>query len=595
MKTQIHSLLRQANRLLRQANRLVGTSLLAFALFSGAASGQIGGVNVAINPLLTQEDINAINSRFSTEPNFSPAERASRPTLFVLISGGTSPPNNGLPLVEPSDANKRPGTVGYSRFYFDFPFVQGILGAGNQLFTMNGTALNATTWRTSALDSSTANQFAFRANPVQASVATRATTPAVGLVRLDGSKGIGEMARNALREIRTLVDTFESHTGRRPFVILAGHSKGGLVTRYLMSKPETRPGGVAGVNLTDDERNAIVRLRNQTRCCVTISSPHTGSPLPDHAVELREVAAAGIQNLVQTAWNAMRLAALSRGINLPAASPINITSNVIGLIGNPDDLGHLTTQFWNTMNNGDLHPSRMVRSDGTRIPFFLYGGRTPGAGFFGAATFNGSGGPAPETLLPNHSQFHINHMTNALMGLDYALHNSVGGDWGRIRTAGAASKNLDIVRRAWAVYGIPLRMSNPGERLPFIGLEGAPIHFLRDLSDNETDSDGMVSIDSAMGVGLFSGPITIETRQRLNLPVPATMMEPWERNVSAPAAGQPNALGSWYRMYSGAWNLQNHATIIKRRELGTELNRLLISAGPLASATSGTISVWPTR
>ncbi len=587
MKTQIH-------RLRRQANRLVGTSLLAFALLSGAASGQIGGVKVVTTPLLTQENINAINNA-SSAPTFSPAERSSRPTLFVLISGGTSAPGNGIPLVEPLDTNKRPGTVGYSRFYFDFPFVQGILGATGSLFTLGGTSLNSTTWRTSALDSSTASQFAFRNNPLTATAATRATTPAVALVRMDGSKGIGEMARQALGEIRTLVDTFERHTGRRPFVILAGHSKGGLVTRYLMSSPEFRPGGVAGVNFTADERAAITRLRNQTRCCITISSPHTGSPLPDHAIELRESAAAEIQSRVQRVWNATRLAASLVGINLPAASPINITSGVIGIMGNPDDLGHLTTQFWNTMNNGDLHPSRMVRSDGTRIPFFLYGGRTPGADFFAAASFNGSGGPSAASLLPNHSQFHINHMTNALMGLDYALHNATSGDWGRIRTAGAASKNLDIVRRAWAVYGIPLRMSNPGERLPFIGLEGAPIHFLRGASDNETDSDGMVSIDSAMGVGLFSGPVTIETMQRFNMPVPATMMEPWERNVVSPAAGQPNALGSWYRMYSGAWNFQNHATIIKRRELGVELNRLLISAGPLASATSGTISIWPTR
>lgn len=584
MKTPVQSLL-------RQANRLVCTSLLAFALLSGAASGQIGGAKVVTQPLLTQENINTINNAASA-PTFSPAERTSRPTLFVLISGGTSAPNGGIPLVEPLDAEKRPGTVGYSRFYFDFPFVQGILGATGSLFTMGGTPLNSTTWRTSALDSSTANQFAFASNPL---TNNRATTSAVGLVRMDGSKGIGEMARQALAEIRMLVDTFERHTGRRPFVILAGHSKGGLVTRYLMSNPEFRPGGVAGVNLTADERAAIVRLRNQIRCCVTIASPHTGSPLPDHALELREGAAAGIQDIVQTAWAALRLAAQSRGINLPVVSPINITSNVIGIMGNPDDLGHLTTQFWNTMNNGDLHPSRMVRSDGTRIPFFLYGGRTPAADFFATSSFTGAGGPAPAALLPNHSQFHINHMTNALIGLDYALHNAVGGDWGRIRTAGAASKNLDIVRRAWPVYGIPLRMSNPGERLPFIGLEGAPTYYLRGQSDNETDSDGMVSIDSAMGIGLFTGPITIENMQLRSIPVPATMMEPWERNVVSPAAGQPNALGSWYRMYSGSWNMQNHSTIIKRRELGTELNRLLVSAGPLASATSGTISVWPTR
>jgi hypothetical protein len=588
MKTQIHSLL-------PQANRLIGTSLLALALLSGGASGQIGGVKIVSQPLLNQENINTIISRTSTEPNFSPAERASRPTLVVLIHGGTSAPSNGIPLVEPLDANKRPGTVGYSRFYFDFPFVQGILGAGNQLFTMNGTALNATTWRTSALDNSTANQFAFRSNPLQASSTASTTTPAVALVRLNGSKGIGEMARQALGEIRTLVETFERHTSRRPFVILAGHSKGGLVIRYLMSNPESRPGGVAGVNLTAEERAAIVRLRNQTRCCITIASPHTGSPLPDHAVELREGAAGGIQDLVQTAWGAMRLAASIVGINLPAASPINITQDVIKLMGNPDDLGHLTTQFWTTINNGDLHPARMVRSDNSLIPFFLYGGRTPGAEFFTTASFTGAGGPAPATLLPSHQQSHVNHMTNSIIGLDYALHNVVGGDWGRIRTAGAANKNLDIVRRAWPVYGLPLRMSNPGERIPLIGLEGTRIYYLRGQSDRETDSDGMVSMDSAMGVGLFSGPITIENMQLRGFPVAASMMEPWERNVMNPIAGQLPSLGSWYRMYSGAWNFQNHATIVKRRELGVELNRLLISAGPLASATSGTISIWPTR
>lgn len=588
MKTPVHSLL-------RQASRLVGTSLLAFALLSSEASGQIGGTTVSPQPLLTQGTIDSIVSRFSTQPVFTPAERSSRPTLFILISGGTSAPNSGIPLVEPLDADKRPGTVGYSRFYFDFPFVQGILGATGPLFTMGGTSLSSTSWKTTALESTVGNQFAFRNNPLTLTAAARATTPAVALVRLNGSKGIGEMARQALSEIVTLVDTFERHTARRPFLIIAGHSKGGLVTRYIMSNPETRPGGVAGVNFTADERSAVTRLRNQTRCCITIASPHTGSPLPDHAIELRQGAAAAIQGQVQMAWNAMRLAASLVRINLPAASPINITSNVIGIMGNPDDLGHLTTQFWNTMNNGDLHPSRMVRSDGTRIPFFLYGGRTPAADFFATASFTGAGGPSAASLLPNHSQFHINHMTNALIGLDYALHNAVGGDWGRIRTAGAASKNLDIVRRAWPVYGIPLRMSNSGERLPFIGLEGAPTYYLRGQSDNETDSDGMVSIDSAMGIGLFTGPITIENMQLRSIPVPAAMMEPWERNVMTPVAGQPTALGSWYRMYSGAWNMQNHSTIIKRRELGTELNRLLISAGPLASATSGTISVWPAR
>lgn len=573
---------RTAN-LLKNTGRRACLSLLALALLGSAARAQT----------VSRENLEIINSRFSTLPNFSPTERNSRPTLVVLIHGGTSAPNSPLPLVEPGDADKRPGTVGYSRFYFDHPFVAGILG-NTRLFTLDGNLLTAANWKTSFLGNTRANQFAFPSDPRV--VRNRATTSAVGLVRLDGSRGIGEMSRRALGEIRALVDEFARHSERRPFVVLVGHSKGGLVTRYLMSEPQ---GSVAGVNLTADEREAIRRLRNQVRYCVTIASPHTGSPLADHAVEFRQTTAAGIQSVVQAAWEGVRFMAGLVGVNnLPAASPVNVTSDVIKLMGNPDDLGHLTSQFWNTMNNGPLHPSRMVRDDGTRIPFFLYGGRAPGDQFF--ATFNllGRGGPAPATLLPNHSQSQINHMTQALISLDYALHNIAGGDWGRIRNAGAASKNLDIVRRAWPVYGIPSRMSNPGERIFLLGIEGSPTYYLRNMPDNETDCDGMVGIDSALGVGLFSGPIAIENLQRANAAVPAATMEPWERTLPAPAPGQPAAgapLGSWYRIYTGAWNMQNHSTLVKRRELGVELNRLLRTAGPLASATSGATSVWPLR
>ncbi|HCN29251.1 MAG TPA: hypothetical protein DIT64_10985 [Verrucomicrobiales bacterium] len=585
MKTIIH-------HLRHSSARILCGSLLALSLTGIPAVAQIGGVKVSTTTLITQQQADSISSRFSTTPDFAPAERNSRPTLVLLIHGGTSAPNSPLPFVEPEDDEKRPGTVGYSRFYFDFPFVSGILGS-TRLYTLRGEELDSANWKSEFLSSERSDQFALANDP--SNTASRATTNAVGLVRLDGSRGIGEMSRTALREIRALVDEFARHSNRRPFVVLVGHSKGGLVTRYLMSEPQ---GNVAGINLTADERSAIRRLRNQVRYCVTISSPHTGSPLPDYAIEFRESSAAVVQGMVQAAWNTVRAAAATRGIPLPAASPVNVTTDIIRLMGNPDDLGHLTTQFWNTMNNGPLHPSRMVRDDGTRIPFFLYGGRTPGAEFFATANMLGLGGPALNTLLPSHPQSQVNHMTQALIGLDYALHNVVGGDWGRIRLAGAASKNLDIVRRAWPVFGIPNRMSNPGERVFLLGVEGAPTYYLRNQGDNETDSDGMVSMDSALGIGLFTGPSTIENLQVLNVPVPATVMEPWERNVRSPAPGQAAAnapLGSWYRMYSGPWNMQNHTTIVKRRELGVELNRLLRIAGPLASATSGTTSIWPAR
>ncbi len=283
-------------------------------------------------------------------------------------------------------------------------------------------------------------------------------------------------------------------------------------------------------------------------------------------------------------------------INLPADSPLDLTPAQALISSSDPDLGHLTTAFWNNMNNSDLHPRRMARSDGSLIPFYLYGGRSPGDNFYSVARFDGADTTAFLGQLASSNQTtRINATaTLGLMGLDWGLHNVVNGDWGRIRNAGTAAKNLDMVRRAYPEYSLfGNTMSSAGETLPLVGIEGTPVYYLRNQTDGRTDSDGMVGIDSALGIGLFAGPVAVEALQTLSIPVPAAMMEPFDHTQNVAPSGSPFRAGHFYRMYSGAWNFTNHFTQIKRPELGTEINRLVRSAGPITA--TGALSVWPAQ
>lgn len=583
MKTFIRTALQNS------VSRIFSQSLLALSLLGASTVTPVSGQTIkksTVTTKLTQITVPPL----TPSVDFSPAARASRPTLVVFIHGGTSRPGAEPQPFEPRGALKRPGTLGYSRFYFDFPFVSRTLGASTALFTMTGGAgsrLTAAGWKDSLLANIRANQFAFPTDP--APLRGRFTGTAGALVRLNGSIAIGLMAKQALDEIRVLRTEFEAYAGREAYIVLVGHSKGGLVTRYLLSVPT---GNVAGHDLSAADETFLRSLRDDVKFGITIGSPHTGSPLADYGDDFRR----GIQStqtMVNAVWSATRAAASVVRVNLSANPPFNLETAAQMYIGSEDDLGHLTTEFWNTMNNGPLHPRLMVRSDASRIPLYLYGGRAAGDVFYGTQRFDIGGGPSADALANENNPTHVGTlMTMGLIGLDYALHNVVDGDWGHIRTAGASNKNLDIVRRAYPVFGLPRnRMSNPGERMFLIGKEGMPTYYLRNQADRETDSDGMVSIDSALGIGLFTGPVTIEAFQAINIPIPQVMMEPWERNQSTAASGQAFVGGAWYRMYSGAWNFQNHSTLTKRAELGVELRRVLMGAGPKASRT-GNLSVW---
>ena len=104
---------------------LHGGLLAASLLSQQAAHAQVPAISsqliVGSTPTAAQQI-----ARFN--PNFGPSARASRPTLVVLIHGGTSAPQNSPSPFEPEspagEPSTRPGNLGYSRFYWDFPFVK---------------------------------------------------------------------------------------------------------------------------------------------------------------------------------------------------------------------------------------------------------------------------------------------------------------------------------------------------------------------------------------------------------------------------------------------------------------------------------------
>lgn len=293
-----------------------------------------------------------------------------RPTLVVLVHGRTARPGDAQTSVDPV---ARPGTLGYSRFYFDFPFTSAVLGNTNtDLFTKGGVQLTRTNWQSSAVANTNLNDhYAFADRP-PARGTFRGT--AVGLVRHDGSVGVGLQARSVLSRIDELYQDFRSYCGVDPQLVIIAHSKGGLVSRYLLSVPS---GSVAGVDLNAAEEATARHLRDRTKFLITIGTPHNGSPIADHATAIRE-GVETIQGPIDAIWGIIRGAASIGGINLPEASPLQISSVLKDLAGSPDDLGHLTSSFCRDMNVGPLHPSRMARSDGSLIPVYTYGGRSPG-------------------------------------------------------------------------------------------------------------------------------------------------------------------------------------------------------------------------
>jgi len=528
--------------------------LIVTRLFCAAALALTGISQAQIIPQSIGERFNGVVGPF-LRPSV-----AVRPTLVVLIHGGTSNPDRGQ-NPSPFEGGHRPGTLSYSRFYFDFPFSSAALGvpATGTLFTRGGAPLNRNTWSTAAVNANDPNNlFAFATNPTQMTALQKRRSTAVGLVHTNGAVRLGLHSRAVLQQIERLYREHAAWAGADPYLILVGHSKGGLVSRYLMSVPT---GNLAGADLSPAEENSCRFLRDQTKFIVTLGTPHNGSPLSDEVMQINSSLAA-MEAPVNALWNMIRTTSSAAGITLPAQAPLNLNL-VRDLIGHPDDMVDLTSNMANVFNTGEMIPSRMVRSNGIRVPMYCYGGRSPGEQFFATPRHDAGGQPPLNTT--------AGVSAHGLCALDWALHNIADRDWGT-RTAVGAGKSLDLVRRTFSVtqlqpralppfFTIVRRFSAPFEvfqvPLTSIQFEGMPIYFQRSVGDGETDSDGMVAISSALAIGLST-----------------TSLEPFDRTQG----------GNIYRMYGNAtspWAFANHRTLSNAAPMGGQVRTLILNAGPV--------------
>jgi hypothetical protein len=99
-------------------------------------------------------------------------------------------------------------------------------------------------------------------------------------------------------------------------------------------------------------------------------------------------------------------------------------------------------------------------------------------------------------------------------------------------------------------------------------------------TDGEADNDGLVGLDSSLG-------LTLGQAQTLFFDHSRQWQVGWKPD-STPLMG----VGSWYRYFDGPWNSCNHGTIFRNANVGNWLFQNIINvAGPVPRAQG--VSYYP--
>ncbi|MBX7222168.1 MAG: GPI inositol-deacylase [Blastocatellia bacterium] len=498
----------------------------------------------------------------------------SRPKVIVLLHGATDKPQ-----LHPE---KSIGQFKFARQYWGYGFVSALLGTKGPLRTLSGTELTAANWESAALRSDEPlDHFLVPANPVgDKSAASNSVPPlSVLLTYRDGSQSLVQQAKTAISQIEKLYRALPQQPATQPQIILVGHSMGGNVGRYIVTNP-TQP--IGQLTLTETEHAKADFLRDRTLFLITLATPHEGSPLADQYTWISDF-------LTQTPLGLQAFYEMV-GMESPRAE-------VMAWLGaNSEATYHLKLGFWEGLNTGPLAPHLALRTDGTGIPVYCLGSRSPGREF---------------TEDPNQSTLDVAHTmsrqkgktqyeTIGLMSLDYALHMAPGGpdSWGETP---AEAPELDWVCRAFQTVIPPGDISRPQTRPELfptyylktnwerekVGLFDtlfakylAPNRtrlndssYVEKTSDGEIDNDGMVGLDSALGYRLGTS-------------------QPYYFDHSQSWTVQGRTIpGTWYRFQSGPWNWDNHGSLRLNPQVGRWLFENLVStAGPQCSPAP--YSVW---
>jgi hypothetical protein len=533
---------------------------------------------------------------------FSP----EKPTVIVLVHGATRTPQPGGIT----------GTLRGARSYWGYSFVAGLLGEPT-LQTLGGKTLSAESWQPETLSDELLHEHILQGETE--------TNRYVMLTYRDGSAFLGSQTANAVAQIYTLYQYLSSTLGEEPQLVLLTHSMGGLVGRYLLSNPETTHPAFA---LSEETRQRADFLRERTLYLVTLSAPHTGSLAADNALTIEKATALSEKILEQFG--------LSR-----EEDPQRLAMGFLRAY--QDSTQHLRTETLARLNapGGLLEPHHARRPDQSLVPVYALSGRSPAGGFFDNPNVDLE---AELTLL--NTQSHRLGLNDKLLSdslnmivSDYMMSNFPGlsQGWGDVP---ATLPYLDKVRRytpfkrdvtleagnvvpfegfptyylnhswqglrnkpvspanieVWLEYLFPERstamddilLANPDLsvatlRETYVGIRGSYTTKTGSVADGVIDSDGVVSLDS--GLGLFLGTEDSEYFGHENI---------WQTS-----SGQER--GSWYRIFderyerdsTGAfpWEWGNHSFVQYSPEVASWLETHILSqAGPYVGSKN--VSEW---
>jgi hypothetical protein len=491
----------------------------------------------------------------------SPIVKAN-PKVIVLVHGATNDPA--------TSGDPKPGTLDHAKTYWGYGLVSELVGAffprpetmvpnalgqlpvpssaqlARRIKRVGGTPMGSSEWQTTSnSESSLSHHFYVAGN-------APAATPPLSLLLTyrDASKHLVPQAKALIDQVYEKVSAM--YPGGKVNLVFVGHSMGGLAARYVL----TPSGPIAGVSLTTEQENRAKWIRDRTLYLTTLATPHEGSPLPAKFQ--------GIRNFIQEKTSFIKGALTLIGFQNP--DPVGYVTNVLGVT---QALDHLRTDFWQTMNTGMLAPHKMARTDGTLIPVYVMGGRTPGGSFFDERDQYPTGGIKIDSTMDRDLK------AIGLMLLDWGLRNAPGNptSWGPLHTT--SGFDLDFVERGnFKLELTGPKYVSPPDRVPVVNVEGLPYFYIRDRNDGETDNDGMVPIHSALGFRLGTSTNRFFDHGQT-----------W--NV-----GGRTVRGSWYRYNNGPWQRNNHDSICFNPKVGQWIfENLLPNAGPLPGSTS--VSVWP--
>ncbi len=168
-----------------------------------------------------------------------------RPTLIVLLHGMSPSP----------EIDERVGSHAFARHYWGHAFVRALLG-GHDLERVDGSPLGLEHWVTNAPSGSAAADGLVL--PIGDGGGDGATPRrAALLVTRDGSRALGEQTTTAARQITQGLEAFSDLAGADAQVVLIGHSMGGLVGRHLLTNPPVDDGPFGVPEQTRDDIDRI--------------------------------------------------------------------------------------------------------------------------------------------------------------------------------------------------------------------------------------------------------------------------------------------------------------------------------------------------